>query len=86
MSELNQADGQVLRRGRCPHCGSGVFTQGPREDGAQFKLCNVCLREYSVSAAAARVAHEICPMERLKEIYGISIGVQQPETTESNFP
>lgn len=77
---LTAEEKQQLRRGFCPHCMSGLLQNGPRHaslDGAkvfnQHKLCIVCLREYNVGLVTVEVTHELCPKERLEQVYGIRL-------------
>ena len=84
MKELSLQEAQQLRRGQCPHCLAGVFLVH-RLDGIWHRLCNVCLREYAELPAGPVIANEICPAERLKEVYGISLSGGQAATTEE-FP
>lgn len=66
------ADFSKLERGICPHCDEPVeFIRGPRDAMAQNILCPDCKMEFNAGPAGAQIIHQICPVERRKEIYGL---------------
>lgn len=82
MSELTRSETMKLRWGMCPHCGNGLF-QSARDGGSRLLLCSTCYREFRVPAAGlVEVVHELCPKERLREVYGISFETE-PEMTNT---
>lgn len=83
MVTLLKAEADQVRRGFCPHCKTAAMRLGPRGALCRNVLCAVCLREYNVGPLVAEVIHEVCPADRAKEIYGITV----PKSGDGrNFP
>lgn len=89
MITLPKAEADQVRRGFCPHCKSGPFIrpwERARKAGlitGSPVLCQVCLREYNVGPCIVEVAHEFCPADRARKIYGVIV----PESTgREEFP
>lgn len=66
-------DHAKLASGFCPNCESRDLVAGPRGGLARNVLCLSCRVEFNVGPAAAQVIAEQCPVERMREIYGVEV-------------